>query len=183
VIVATLSLAAVVVLSVLLAKRQPNPSSQPNLNTTQIALTSALQAASEVYRSNGEDYPRGQALLGDLQTSDPELSFAFGPQSVSPTFTSGPYRATGISVAVSTDGLVIMFAAQGTDGSCWYVTNNREVSTSDGDIDGAATIRGTSYATAGGQPSCTSGAGLPSNATKWRTTWPTRALRDLTGHG
>ena len=37
-IVATLSLAAVVVLSVLLAKRQADPSSQPNLNTTQIAL-------------------------------------------------------------------------------------------------------------------------------------------------
>lgn len=111
-------------------------------------------------------------LLRDLQTSDPTLSFAFGPQSVSPNFASGPYVATGISVAVSSDGFEIMFAAQGTDGGCWYATSNHEVNTSDGSIDGAATIRGTSYATAGGQQSCAAGAGLPSDVTKWRTSWP-----------
>ena len=94
------------------------------------------------YRSNGENYPRGQVLLRDLQTSDPTLSFAFGPQSVSPNFASGPYVATSISVAVSSDGFEIMFAAQGTDGACWYATSNHEVNTSGGSIDGVASIRG-----------------------------------------
>ena len=173
VIVATFSLAAVVVLSVLLARRQPSSGSQPNLNTTQIALSSALQAGTQVYNSNSKTFPSGQNLLIDLQRTDPELSFAFGFQSVPMNLTSGPFVATGISVAVSTDGQVIMLAAQASDGTCWYATSNHETKATAGGLDGGSTTRGTSFAAAGGQLSCTAGDGLPSGATPWRTSWPT----------
>ena len=172
-IVAALSLAAVVVLSVLLARRQPNLATQPTSNTTQIALNSALQAASQVYGSNAKSFPRGQTLLAELQQRVPELAFAFGPQSVSTNFTSGPLQATGISVAVSQDGQVIMFAAPASDGTCWYTTNNHETHATAAGIDGGSALHGTSYASAGSQQSCTAGDGLPPGSTPWRTSWPT----------
>lgn len=173
VIVATFSLAAVVVLSVLLARRQPSSGSQPNLNTTQIALASALQAGTQVYNSSAKTFPTGQDLLVDLQRTDPELSFAFGPQSVPANLASGPFVATGISVAVSQDGQVIMLAAQASDGACWYATSNHETNATAGGLDGGSTTRGTSFAAASSQQSCTAGDGLPTGATPWRTSWPT----------
>jgi hypothetical protein len=172
VVVATLSLATVVVLSVLLARRQPNLATLPTANTTQIALNSALQSATQVYKSNAKSFPRGQALLGQLQQQAPELSFAFGAQSVSSNFTSGPLQATGISVAVSPDGQVVMFAAQATNATCWYMTSNHETSTNAAGVFGAASVRGTSYAAASSQPSCTAGDGLPPGATPWKASWP-----------
>jgi hypothetical protein len=174
VVVATLSLAAVVVLSVLLAKREPNAATQPPPNTTQIALDSALQAASGVYTSNAKSFPPGQTLLGELTERAPTLSFAFGPQSVpSSNFASGPLQAEGISVAVSQDGQVIMFAAQASDGTCWYATSNHEKDATSAGLDGGANTRGTSYASAGGQQSCSAGNGLPTGVTAWKSSWPT----------
>jgi hypothetical protein len=173
VIVATLSLAAVVVLSVLLAKRQPNPATEPTANTTQNALDSAVQAATQVYDSSGRNFPRGQTLLAKLQNQAPELSFAFGPQSVSTNFTSGPLQATGISVAVSQDGEVIMFAAEASDGTCWYTTSNHEPHTTAAGLDGGSPSPGTSYTQASNQQSCTAGDGLPPGVTPWRRSWTT----------
>jgi len=175
-IVATLSLAAVVVLSILLARRPSDGDTQPEPNTTQIALDDASQAASQVYSSNGRSFPRGQSLLNQLQRTAPELAFAFGPQSVSVSnFASGPLTSTGISVAVSQDGEVVMFAAQATDGTCWYVTINHEKTATSAGLDGGATTRGTSYSAAGSQQSCAAGDGLPSGATSWKPAWPARS--------
>lgn len=173
-IVATLSLAAVVVLSILLARRPSDGDTQPAPNTTQIALEDALQAASQVYDSNGHSFPRGQSLLSQLQRTLPELAFAFGPQSVSSSnFASGPLTSTGISVAVSQDGKVVMFAAQATDGTCWYVTSNHEKTATSAGLDGGARARGTSYAAAASQQSCAAGQGLPAGVTPWQSSWPT----------
>ena len=172
-IVAAISLAAVVVLSVLLARRQPQTAPQ-EFNPTQFAINGALQAAQQVYGTNRDSFPLGQDLIGELHKNDPELLFAFGPQSVSaPPFASGPLPPTGVSVAVSSDGKVVVFAAQASDGSCWYATVNHESDGTDGGIDGASARSGTSYAVAQNQPQCDTGNGLPGRATAWGTSWPT----------
>ncbi len=172
-IVAAAALAAVVVLSVLLAKRHGNSASQPTYNPTQLALSSSLQAADQVYGSNANSFPRGQSLISQLQRTDPELVFGFGPQAVtSPNNASAPLTLTAISVGVSQDGEVIMFAAEASDGRCWYATDNHETHSSTGGLVGASQTRGTSYASASGQTSCTAGEGLPANVTPWTSTWP-----------
>jgi hypothetical protein len=172
--VAALSLAAVVVLSVLLAKKHSNSTFQANFNPTQIALNSALQAADQVYGLNEHSYPRGNALITQLQTTDPSLAFGFGPQSVaSSNDASGPYTPTRISLAVSEDGQLVMFATQDSSGTCWYTTDNHEQSATTDNVDGASPTRGASYASANNQQSCTAGDGLPAKATSWETSWPT----------
>jgi hypothetical protein len=172
-LVAAASLAAVVVLSVLLAKRQGNSTTETTYNATQIALSSALQAADQVYDSSGKSFPQGQILISQLQRSDPELEFAFGAQGVSTSNNaSAPLSATGVSLAVSADGQVIVFAAEASDGTCWYATDNHETRSATGGLDGASQTRGTSYASARGQTSCTAGTALPSNATPWSANWP-----------
>ncbi len=171
-VVAAAALAAVVVLSVLLAKRHGN-TVQPTYNATQLALSSALQAAGQVYDSNRRTFPSGQSLITQLQRTDPGLLFAFGPQGgSSPSSASAPLSATGISVGVSQDGEVIMFAAKASDGTCWYATDNHETRSVTGGLDGASQSRGTSYASASGQTSCTGGAGMPPDATPWTANWP-----------
>jgi hypothetical protein len=162
-----------VVLSVLLAKRHADSTPQPTYNASQLALSSALQAASQVYGSNENAFPSGQSLISQLQRAVPGLVFAFGPQAVgTPNNASAPLAPTGISVGVSQDGEVIMFAAQSNDGTCWYATDNHETHSATGGLDGASQTRGTSYASASGQASCTAGAGLPGDATPWTTNWP-----------
>ena len=171
--IAAAALAAVVVLSVLLAKRHGDATPQPTYNATQLAISSALQAASQVYDSNGNSFPRGQTLVSHLQRTVPLLLFAFGPESVSSSNNaSAPLEPTGISVGVSDDGQVIMFAAEANDGSCWYATDNHETRLATGGLDGASQTRGTSYASASGQASCTAGEGLPGDATPWTENWP-----------
>ena len=172
-VVAAASLAAVVVLSVLLAKRHANASPQPVYNPTQFAVSSSLQAANQIYGSNQNGFPKGQALISQLQHTDPGLNFAFGPQAISPpNNASAPLGATDISVGVSQDGEVITFAAQASDGTCWYATDNHETQSATGGLDGASQTRGTSYASATNQTSCTAGAALPSNVTPWSANWP-----------
>jgi hypothetical protein len=172
-IVAAAALAAVVVLSVLLAKRHGNSASQTTYNPTQLTISSSLQAADEVYGSNRNTFPRGQPLISQLQRTDPELAFGFGPQAVSsPSNASAPLSTTVVSVGVSQDGEVIMFAAEGSDGTCWYATDNHETHSTTGGLDGASRTHGTSYAWASGQTSCTAGNGLPSDIKPWAANWP-----------
>jgi hypothetical protein len=172
-LVAAAALAAVVVLSVLLAKRHGSTTAETTYNATQIALSSALQAADQVYDANGKSYPQGQALISQLQRSDPELEFAFGPQRISTSNNaSAPLSATGVSLGVSADGQVIVFAAEASDGTCWYATDNHETRSATGGLDGASQTRRTSYASARGQTSCTAGVALPSDATPWAANWP-----------
>jgi hypothetical protein len=172
-VIAAAALAAVVVLSVLLAKRHGDSTPQPTYNATQLAISSALQAASQVYDSAGNSFPRGQTLVTQLQTTVPLLTFAFGPESVSTSNNaSAPLGPTGISVGVSEDGQVIMFAAEANDGTCWYATDNHETRSATGGLDGASQTRGTSYASASGQTTCTAGDGMPSDATPWTANWP-----------
>jgi hypothetical protein len=171
-VVAAVSLAAVVVLSVLLARRHSTTQIQLT-NPTQFALNGAVQAAEEVYSTNQHSFPRGDPLLNQLHKQDPELLFAFGPQSVAVSlFSSGPLPPTGVSVAVSEDGQVVMFGAQATSGACWYATENRETDSSDGGLDGASVTAGVSYAVAANQQTCVAGVGLPTDATTWHSTWP-----------
>ena len=99
--------------------------------------------------------------------------FGFGPQAVtSPNNASAPLMSTAISVGVSQDGEVIMFAAQASDGRCWYATDNHEAHSITGGLVGASQTHGTSYASASGQASCTAGESLPANVTRWAGTWP-----------
>ena len=172
-IVAAAALAAVVVLSVLLAKRHADATPQTVYNPTQIAISSALQAAEQIYGSDQNSFPRGQTLISQLQKQDPELTFGFGPQAVTSQINaSAPLTSTAISVGVSEDGVVIVFAAQASDGTCWYATDNHETHSATGGLDGASQTRGTSYASASGQTSCTAGAGRPGDVTPWGANWP-----------
>ena len=73
---------------------------------------------------------------------------------------------------MSEDGQVIIFAAEANDRSCWYATDNHETRSATGGLDGASQTRGTSYASASSQTSCTAADGLPSDATPWTENWP-----------
>jgi hypothetical protein len=170
--VATAALVAVVVLSVLLAKRHANATPPPTDNASQFAVSSALQAADQVYDSNRNAYPRGQSLISQLQQTDPQLLFAFGPQSFSfPNNASAPLDPSRISVGVSQDGEVIMFAALANNGDCWYATDNHETRPGNDGLEGASRTSGVTYASSSGQTSCTAGAGLPGNVTAWAGDW------------
>ncbi len=172
-LVAAAALAAVVVLSVLLAKRHGNSTPQTTYNATQLALSSALQAADQVYDANGNSFPRGQPLISQLQRTDPQLGFAYGPQGVNTSNNaSAPLTPTGVSVGVSPDGAVIVFAAEASVGTCWYATDNHETRSATGGLDGASQTRGISYASARGQTSCTAGTVLPGDVTPWAVNWP-----------
>jgi hypothetical protein len=166
------ALVVVLALSVVLARRDASASANP----TQFALSSAVQAAEHVYKANHDSFPRGGSLVVRLHRNDPELAFAYGPQYVvsSNGGSGGQYTATGISVAVSANGQVIMFAAPGSSRTCWYATDNHLSDHSGDGLNGASSYKGTTFAAAGSQQICTAGADLPGNASVWSATWPSK---------
>ncbi|MFZ0667074.1 MAG: hypothetical protein WAM97_15075 [Acidimicrobiales bacterium] len=165
-----IALVVVLALSVVLARRDANASANP----TQFALSSAVQAAEHVYKANHDRFPLGPSLVVRLHRNDPELAFAYGPQYVvsSNGGSGGQYTATGISVAVSSNGQVIMFAAPGSSRTCWYATDNHLADHLSPGLNGASPHKGTMFATAGSQQVCTAGAALPGNVSVWSATWP-----------
>jgi len=169
-VVSAISLVIVALLSILIARREASDSSQAN--PAQFAVNGALQAAGKIYRSNHDSFPRGKDLTSKLQRDDSSLTFAFGPQSVVSADNTRLYNATGISVSVSGDGQVVMFAAPGSNRTCWYATENHEADGTPSGLRGASRSSGTNYAVAASQRSCTAGILLPANVTSWTASWP-----------
>jgi hypothetical protein len=168
--VAVLGFVVIAVLSVVLARRDDNASSLSNANQAQFALTSAVQAAGRVYGSNNQTFPIGHALLEKLDTTDPELLFAFGPQYL--VQSSSGTNQYPISVATSSNGQVILFATPGSGRTCWYATDNFETPGVVSGLTGASPSAGLSYSEAANQQVCNAGAGLPTRATPWGAKWP-----------
>lgn len=161
-------LVIVLALSAFIANRDKTEGANP----TQFALSGALQSADHIYKANSSTFPQGDALVSRLHRNDSELSFAFGPQYVVSSVGGSQYTATGISVAVSANGQVIMFAVPGNNKTCWYATDNHQPNDTVTGLNGADPESGVTYAMAGGQPDCTAGTVLPTNVTDWQKSWP-----------
>jgi type IV pilus assembly protein PilA len=84
--------------------------------STQSDITNAVTSAKAVYTQGGS-YPTIASLVSQLQSTEPELSFV----STTAHSTGTPHQ---ISVAVSTDGSVLILASQSADGRCWFAEDN-----------------------------------------------------------
>ena len=139
------------------------PTLPPSVNLLQIELKEAVETGKGLYTQVGSYFPTSW-LVPELNAMDlPTWSFTAN------FVTSG--LPVQVSVAVSTDGNIALYALQATNGHCAYAEDNEEAypGTSDG-LAGATATSGFSYAPGRDATSCF--AGQPPAGLAWRATPP-----------
>jgi type IV pilus assembly protein PilA len=136
--------------------------------SAQSDLTNAITSGKAIY-TNAGTYGTLTNLQSSLQASEPELNFTTGTAS-----TSGPGTAHNVSVYVTTDGYIVILAAESADGRCWFAEDNEEASAGNGGLAGASTARGVSYAgtSTTNNASCSANVGATAPGTGWSSTYP-----------
>ncbi len=127
-------------------------------------LTNAITSAKAVYTNAGSYGSVSGSLVTTLSTAEPELHFTTG------SVTSGQPHT--LSVAVSTDGLIVILAEQSANGTCWFAEDNDEPggsTTTGGQANAYTGGQGVSYASIDGAASCTANTNSPSN---WGASYP-----------
>ena len=133
--------------------------------SAQSDLTNALTAAKSFYANNGS-YPVATSLVAAMQSNEPELSWGTGAAVTNP--------AHEISVAVSSDGNVLVLATESATKTCWYAEDNDESTQSSDGLTGATSTQGVQYAegTPGGATAGCSAALTAAPASGWQASYP-----------
>ncbi len=140
---------------------------------TQSNLTNALLVGKTIASANRGTYPTGATLLTSFAKSEPSLTY------LASTATGKP--SNQVSVAVSTDGTLVLLAAQSASNTCWVAEDNQAPSgtpTSMTGITGATTGTTkmgswfTSFASTAGTASTCNAANVSAGSSRWSRSYP-----------